>query len=66
MRSVYVADVGDGLCLALQTISNEIVQIDCGGNNSRIAFYGLNNILGCLLHLDSFILSRARSREREK
>lgn len=57
MRSVYVADVGDGLCLALQTISNEVVQIDCGGKNSRIAFYGLNNIVGRLLHLDYFVLS---------
>jgi len=57
MRSIYVADVGDGLCMALHTISNETIQIDCGGNRSRIAFYGLNNILSRLQHLDHFILS---------
>ena len=57
MRSVYVADVGDGLCMALHTISNEVVQIDCGGQSSRIAFQGLNNILSRLRHIDYFILS---------
>lgn len=57
MRSIYVADVGDGLCMALHTISNEIILIDCGGEHSRIAFYGLNNTLSRLLHLDHFILS---------
>ena len=57
MRSVYVADVGDGLCMALHTISNKVVQIDCGGQSSRIAFQGLNNILSRFLRIDYFILS---------
>ena len=57
MRSIHVADVGDGLCMALHTISNETLQVDCGGESSRLAFYGLNNILSRFLHLDYFILS---------
>jgi len=29
MRDIYVADVRDGLCMAINTISGETVQIDC-------------------------------------
>jgi len=53
MISVYVADVGSGLCIALRTISGESVQIDCGDDCDGIkAFSKLSRILP-----DIFILS---------
>ena len=37
MRSIYVADVGDALCMRLRTIFRDHIQIDCGGDTSLIA-----------------------------
>ena len=31
MRQIYMADVGDGLCVGIHTLFNRVVQIDCGG-----------------------------------
>jgi len=39
MREIYVADVGDVLCMALHTHSCETDQIDCGSQQgSDVAF----------------------------
>jgi len=32
MRAIYVANVGDGLCVALHTVAGKTIQIDCGSN----------------------------------
>ena len=57
MRGIYVTDVGDGLCMAIQTISGEVVQIDCGGQKVKLASDGLGRILNCFYSFDVFILS---------
>lgn len=61
MRGIYVADVGDGLCMAVCTISGEIVQIDCGGakgqEGSKVAFNGLERIFNYFHSPDVIILS---------
>lgn len=41
MRSIYVADVGDGLCIAINTIFGGVVQIDCGGQSVEVALNGV-------------------------
>ncbi len=42
MRAMYVADVGDGLCMALRTSFGETIQIDCGSQQgSDVALNGL-------------------------
>ncbi len=41
MRQIYIANVGDGLCISLDTISDKIIQVDCGSQDgSEIAFEG--------------------------
>lgn len=58
MRGIYVADVDDGLCMAVYTISGKMVQIDCGEQkNSKVAFSGLMRIYDSLYGPDVFILS---------
>ena len=57
MRDIYVADVGDGLCMAIHTISGEVLQIDCGGQKIKTAFNGLRRILDHLHSPDVFVLS---------
>lgn len=58
MRSTYVADAGDGLCMAICTISGKVVQIDCGGQEgSQVAFNGLKRIFYHFNRPDVFILS---------
>ena len=53
MKEVFVADVGDGLCMAINTISNETIQIDWGSQQGgRIAFEK-----GLHIRPDIFILS---------
>jgi len=56
MRSVYVADVGSGLCISVRTIFGKRVQIDCGddgkGSKAFVKFRKLNRHLP-----DVFILS---------
>lgn len=44
MKDMYVADVGDGLCMALRTIFGDTAQIDCGGQSIAKAFNGLRRI----------------------
>lgn len=58
MKGVYLADVGDGLCVAIHTIFGDIVQIDCGGQGSEVALNGLKRIFNYFHNsLDVFILS---------
>ncbi len=57
MRGIYVADVGDGLCMAIHTISGEMIQIDCGGKEGSMAFNGLERIFNHLSTPDIFVLS---------
>ncbi|MBT0160815.1 hypothetical protein G4O51_12620 [Candidatus Bathyarchaeota archaeon A05DMB-2] len=57
MRGIYVADVGDGLCMAIHTISGRTAQIDCGGQDEKAAFSGFERILNYFHSLDTFILS---------
>jgi len=45
MKQVYMADVGDGLCMTINTIFGKTLQIDCGSSNgSNIALDGFNRI----------------------
>lgn len=59
MRCVYVTDVGNGLCMALCTASNKVIQIDCGSRqfDEKIAFDGLEKIIKQYFSPDIFILS---------
>ncbi|MEW6425902.1 MAG: hypothetical protein AB1523_14405, partial [Bacillota bacterium] len=57
MRQLYVADVGDGLCMAFKTIFGDLVQVDCGSRNSEMAFNGLQRIYCPFASPDIFILS---------
>lgn len=57
MRGIYVADVGDGLCMAIHTLSGEMIQIDCGGKEGSMAFNGLERIFNHLSTPDIFVLS---------
>lgn len=50
MKAVYMADVGDGLCLSIKTIFGNFIQIDCGSlsqgkiQGAKTAAYGLKRI----------------------
>lgn len=45
MKQVYVADVGDGLCMAINTVFGKTFQIDCGSSDgSNIALDGFDRI----------------------
>jgi ribonuclease BN (tRNA processing enzyme) len=57
MRGIYVADVGDGLCMAIHTIFGEVAQIDCGGQKDIVAFSGLKRIFSHFSGSDAFTLS---------
>ena len=58
MKGIFVADVGDGLCMAINTISGEIIQIDWGSQEGgRTAFTGFKKIHYYLRSPDVFILS---------
>lgn len=58
MRSTYVADVGDGLCMAVESIFGEIIQIDCGSQEgNKVAFNGWEKIINHFYTPDVFILS---------
>jgi beta-lactamase superfamily II metal-dependent hydrolase len=54
-----VADVGDGLCIAIRTIFGDIIQIDCGSQQGgKKAYLKLQNVVINLLSKpDIFILS---------
>lgn len=46
MRSIHIADVGDGLCIGVRIVSGETVQIDCGSQQGgKAAFKGLKRTL---------------------
>lgn len=52
MRAAYIADVDDGLCMAIRTISGRTIQVDCGStvgywnpSGSKLAYDGLQRIL---------------------
>jgi ribonuclease BN (tRNA processing enzyme) len=61
MSGIYVADVGDGLCLGIATVWGRIVHTDCGSQDGAVAaFEGLNRMYGGLargLGPDAFVLS---------
>jgi ribonuclease BN (tRNA processing enzyme) len=58
MRGTYVADVGDGLCMAISTIFGDTIQIDCGNHDERAtAFHGLERIYNRPHFASEFILS---------
>jgi beta-lactamase superfamily II metal-dependent hydrolase len=58
MRDLYVADVAEGLCMALYTIAEKTIQIDCGSRGrSDVAFDGWERILHFLDRPYAFILS---------
>ena len=58
MRQTCVADVGDGLCMAIHTIFGKTVQIDCGSQDgSNIALNGFDRIYHALFGPDAFCLS---------
>jgi beta-lactamase superfamily II metal-dependent hydrolase len=58
MREIYVADVGDGLCMAVRTLFGEIIYIDCGSHQgSETAFDGFIKVYDHFYEPDVFILS---------
>lgn len=58
MRQIYVADVGDGLCIAIHTIFGKTIQIDCGSHDgSNVALNGFDRIYRLLFSPDVFCLS---------
>ena len=57
LNAIHVADVGDGLCMAISTLSGSVVQIDIGGKDYNVAFDGLQRILKHFGNLDVFVLS---------
>jgi beta-lactamase superfamily II metal-dependent hydrolase len=58
MREIYVADVGDGLCMAVRTLFGEIIHIDCGSQQgSKTAFDGFIKVYNHFYKPDVFILS---------
>lgn len=58
MREMYVADVGDGLCVAIHTGSGQVIQIDCGTRQkSEVAFRGWKRIINNFCSPDVFVLS---------
>jgi|YelNatPaOPRAMG01_1025707.scaffolds.fasta_scaffold17110_4 beta-lactamase superfamily II metal-dependent hydrolase len=58
MREIYVADVGDGLCMAVCTLFGETIHIDCGSHQgSETAFDGFMKVYNHFYKPDVFILS---------
>ena len=58
MRAVYVADVEDGLCMAIRTLFGETIQIDCGSRQGTdVAFHGFMQLYDHFYSPDVFILS---------
>jgi len=61
-RGLYVADVEDGLCMAIRTLWDVGIQVDCGSNGGNkkgvaIASRGLLRIYGSLGSPNVFVLS---------
>jgi hypothetical protein len=62
MRRLMVADVEDGLCMAIQTVSRDIMQIDCGSQEGTdVAFGGLERVFQRFGYPDTFVLSHFHS-----
>jgi len=58
MKGVYVADVGDGLCINICMIFGGSILIDCGSQESnQVALDGLMRILHPFQGIDVFVLS---------
>ena len=58
MKQIHVADVGDGLCMAVNTIFGKIFQIDCGSQDgSKIALDGFDRLHHYSFGPDVFCLS---------
>lgn len=58
MFALFLADVNDGLCMAIETANFKTVLIDCGSmKGGKIAFLGLNKILNNFYSPHAFILS---------
>jgi hypothetical protein len=52
-----MADVGDGLCVTLHTVFGDLIQIDCGSQDWKIAYEGLERVSHNLHRTRAFILS---------
>ena len=58
MRSIFIADVGDGLCVGVRTMSGQTIQIDCGSQQgSKVGFEGLLRTLYWTRRESVFVLS---------
>jgi glyoxylase-like metal-dependent hydrolase (beta-lactamase superfamily II) len=57
MNLIHVADVGDGLCMAIGTLAGSVVQIDVGGKDPQTALCGIQRIVSHLGSPNAFILS---------
>lgn len=58
VKSISVADVGDGLCIAIYTLFGESILIDCGSREgSQVALDGLRRILYPFHGIDVLVLS---------
>jgi len=58
MKTVYVTDVKDGLCMGLSTLFNQVIQIDCGCQyDPKAAFDGLKRLFQHFRQIDYFVLS---------
>ncbi|RLI67242.1 MAG: hypothetical protein DRP02_14770 [Candidatus Gerdarchaeota archaeon] len=53
-----MADVGDGFCMGIHTILGSLIQVDCGGENKKVAFEGFTRTINFYNNVpDAFILS---------
>jgi len=57
MRYIYVADVKHGLCMAIRTVSGEVMQMDCGSRSAKTAFEGWRRILDNSYFPDVLVIS---------
>ena len=58
MRSICIADVGDGLCMGVNTLAGKIIQIDCGSQQgSKVAFEGFKRVGYGICGESVFVLS---------
>lgn len=58
MWDMYIANVGDGLCVAVHTAPRQVIQIDCGTRQkSKVALEGWKRIVNNFHLPDVFVLS---------
>lgn len=57
MRTIFLPDVGDGLCVGLFTFFDECIQIDWGGNKNAVNYNPLRERVSPVFSPNRFILS---------